>query len=373
MKFTSSYQTWGRGINAVQNATGSVISNPIVENIFVNCQDEKVSFIATNLNLTVRCDGEAKVEEAGSIVVPKEVITKIVRDFPTEDVSFTEKDGVIQIKCGEFSGKLKGQSGDLFPPFMEVEEGEEINIPVETLKDIIRKTLHVTSQEKSRYELNGVKFDILDGKMNCVATDGRRMAMYTYQNDEIKKSIYSPLIPSNTLQEVQHSFPDEGDVKLKIQERKIQLICGDSTIVSNLLSDKFPQYERIIPNEQEMETRIVMNRENLLSGVRRASIFASMDTSMIIVRIENGKIEFFGERSEVGGEGRDYMNVDYQGEKLEMRYNYKYMIDFLRVMDEEEMELKMWEPSRPGILRGVGNEAYLYVIMPMKPPEEQEE
>ncbi|RJP26243.1 MAG: DNA polymerase III subunit beta [Candidatus Omnitrophota bacterium] len=371
MKFTSSYQTWGRGINAVQNATGSVISNPIVENIFVKCEGDKVCFIATNLSLTIRCEGEAKVEESGSIVLPKEEITKVVREFPSEDVIFSESDGVVRIQCGEFRGKLKGQSGDLFPPFMEVEEGEELRLESGVLKDIIRKTLYVTSQEKSRYELNGVKFDKVETEMKCVATDGRRMALFRYQKEEMPSNTFSPLVPVNALQEIQHSFPDEGEVKMKVQERKIQFECGDSTIISNLLTDKFPQYDRIIP--QEGDIRIVMDREKMLSGVRRAAIFSSMDTGMIIVRVENGKIEIFGERSEVGGEGRDYVNTDYEGEKLEMRYNYKFLMDFLRVMDEEQVELKMWDQKKPGIFRGVGNDSYLYVLMPMKPPEDESE
>ncbi len=371
MKFTSSYRTWGRGIGAVQSAAGSVIANPIVENIFVSCEDDKVNFIGTNLNLTIKCMGEAKVEEPGSVVIPKDVITKVVRDMPAEDVVFTENDGFIHIQCGEFNGKLRGQSGDLFPPFMAVDEGEEVTMGIEVLKEIIRKTNFVTSPEKSRYELNGVKFHKREEGLYCVATDGRRMALYIFKGDNLSTKEVSAIIPSGTLNEVQHSLPDEGEVQLVFQERRIQITCSDTVLVSNLLHDKFPQYDRIIPPEGDIKVRA--NRDEMLAGVRRASNFASSETGRFLLFVKTGKMELFGERTELGGEGRDVVNCEYEGEELELRYNYRYLIDFLRSVESEKIEISIWDPSRPAIIRELGNENYLYVLMPMKKPEAEEE
>ena len=369
MKFTCSHQTWVRGINAVQNAVGSPISNPIVENIHVSCEEDKVRFLATNLNLTIRCVGEAQVQEMGQIVLPTKVISSVVRDLPAGEVVFQEKEGTIRLKCMEFSARLKGQPGEQFPAFIGVEAGMDISIRVDKLKEVIRKTTFATSQEKSRYELDGVKFDLKESGLHFISTDGRRLSMYTYRSESMPSGPLSVLVPTRTLQEVSHSLPDEGEVNIRLQERKVQFTCGDTTVISNLLTDNFPQYEKIVPSGGQI--KVIFNREELLTAVKRASNLSSLETSMLIFRFEPNEVEVYGERTEVGGEGRDKISVEYSGEKMEIRYNHRFMTDFLRVLDEEKVELEIIDPTKPGIYRGIGNPSFLYVLMPMKPPENE--
>ena len=370
MKFNTSSQTWGRGIAAVQNATGSAIANPIVENIHISCEEGKVRFLATNLNLTIRCEGEANVEEVGEIVMPCKLISSVVKDLPQGEVIFEESNETVKMKCGEFSAKLKGQPGELFPPFIVVEEGEDLTIPAAKLKDIIKKTLFATSSEKSRYELDGVKFEVREKQLSCISTDGRRLCFYKEINDQFPETELTALIPTKTLHEVQNTIPDDGIVVMRFAERKVQFVCGDVTIVSNLLSDNFPQYDRIIPPEGHI--RVHVNRDNFSSAVKRASNLTSIETNMLILKLADGFLEICGEREEIGGEGRDRVPADYQGEAIELRYNYRFIMDFIRVTSEDTVELELGDPRRPGILRGKDNVNYKYVIMPMRPPDEEE-
>ncbi|MGC9328525.1 MAG: hypothetical protein ACP5I1_12890, partial [Candidatus Hinthialibacter sp.] len=116
MKFTSLNQVLSRGVNAVKNAVGSPISNPIVENIYLSCKEGKIFFMATNLNLTIRCEGEVEVEEPGEIILNSEEITKVVQDLPLSEVFFETDQENVKIRCGNFKARMKGQSADLFPP-----------------------------------------------------------------------------------------------------------------------------------------------------------------------------------------------------------------------------------------------------------------
>lgn len=370
MKFTTSSATWLRGINAVQNAVGSAISNPILENINVSCEDNLVSFLATNLSVTIRCDGEAEIETPGSTVLPAKILVGLVQSLPNDDVMFEEKNQNVSIKCAKFSAKLKGQDAALYPPFNQVDEGDELTMPIDTLKSVIRRTIFATSQEKSRYELDGVKIEIKDGELICVATDGRRMALYKTKNEKWPKGPISILIPSKTLTTIQQSMPDEGEATIRIQERKIQFSCGDVVIVSNLLVDNFPQYERILPSEGKLKALI--NRSELLSAVKRAASVSSLETSMLVFKIGKGEIEVVGEREEVGGSSRDIVETNYDGDSMEIRYNHRFVSDLLRALEEEKVELELTDSRKPGVFRSEGVDDYLYVLMPMRPPEEEE-
>ena len=242
MRFISSSQTWSRGISAVHSAVGSPISTPVVENIHISCEQEQVQFMATNLNLTIRCEGEARVEEPGQIMLPAKYIEGIVRDLPKDDVSFEVEGESVRLVCGKYKVRMKAQSGDIFPEFNSVETDDVIVIDVQLLKDFIRKTIFSTSSEKSRYELDGIKFDIREKKLTCVATDGRRLAYCNWENENITDREISALVPTKTMQELPNVLPDSGDVQIHIQDRRIQFSSGDVKVISNLLNDNFPDY-----------------------------------------------------------------------------------------------------------------------------------
>lgn len=371
MKFKSTKQTLVRGISVVQNAVGSPISNPIVENIHLSCDKENniVRFIATNLSLTIRCEGEAEVEESGELILPSSIIINLVNDLPDGEVLFEKEGENVKIRCGEFKGRMKGQAGELFPPFITLEEGEEFSIKVDKVKDIIKKTLFATSQEKARYELDGVKFEIEEGEMRCISTDGRRLSFYRIKDENIPNKEINVLIPSKTLGEVHRSITDEGEVTFNIKENKVQIKFGDTTIISNLLANNYPQYEKIIPPDSDI--KVVMKKSSFNSAVKRVANLTSVDTNMVIVKIMKGKVELLSEREEIGGEGQEIIEAQYDGEEIEIRYNHRFLLDFLRVMEDEPLEMEIRDSRKPGVFRTAGNEEYKYVLMPMRPPEEE--
>lgn len=327
--------------------------------------------MATNLNLTIRCEGEAEVIESGEILLPSEVITEVVHDLPQEVVKFETKNENTFIECIKFKAKIKGLPGEMFPPFMEVEGEEVLVIKNEKIKDIIRKTIITTSIEKSKYELSGIFFEFKEGKLSCVATDGRRLSIYRIKEniEKISEKNINALIPGKTLQEIARILPDERDVRITVGDRKIQFKSGDVTIISNLLAENFPVYERIIPPAGDK--KLVMDREAFLSAVKRAANLTSTETKMVLLNVEEGKIDITGEREESGSEGKDQIDTDYFGEKMQIRYNHVFLSDFLKVVNSDKVEIEMRDPKKPGILRALGDEEYNYVLMPMRPPDEE--
>lgn len=367
MKFTCPSDVWKRGISAVQNAVGSPISNPMVENIFVECKDSEVTFMATNLNLCIRCRSKVEIEEEGSIALPTKVIGEIVSDLPQNDVTFTVVGTSIEIVAGSFDAKLKGLPGDQFPPFVEVEEGVELTVPAKELKKAIYMTNYATTTEKSRFELDGLKWVVQKDGAKIVATDGRRLACimmpWTASNE------ITCLVPSKTMREANGSLPDDGDVHIRIGERKMMLSGGDVEMSSNLLVDNFPPYERIIPKECLLTA--VIPREEFSTAVRRASHLANTDTNLVTISMSKNLLTIVGERQEVGGIGRDDIEIEYEGEEIKVYYNHKYIIDVLKVLDTEKIRFELWDATRPGVIRPMDSQDYLYVIMPMRAPDEE--
>ncbi len=368
MKFRCPREVWVRGISAVQNAVGSPISNPIVENILVSCENQKVSFFATNLTLAIRCERDADVEEEGSIVLPTKVIIGLVRDLPPGEVTFECSETDVVIRCGRFFGKMKGQPGEQFPPFMPSIEGKTWSIPADMLRSAIRRTIFATSAEKSRFELDGIKIDFRDGKTFFVATDGRRLAQVVYDNPDSSINSFGCLVPTKTMAELLNSLPEEGEAQIVASERRVLVSCGDLTVASNLLTDKFPPYEKIIPKDAQFTA--IVPREPFLDMVKRVSDLSDLETSLVILELDKGSLKVHGERAEVGGRGEEDLEVEYSGDPMELRYNYRFLIDILRVLDTEKVVIELWDESRPGLIRGLGMDNYLYVIMPMRRPEE---
>ncbi len=256
-----------------------------------------------------------------------------------------------------------------FPPFMEVEEGIDLTVDTADLKKAIRWTIFATTSEKSRFELDGLKWVLEKEGAKVIATDGRRLSCVG--RDWKSSGEISCLIPTKTMHEAMNSLPDEGEVAIRVGERKMMMSCGDICMSSNLLVDNFPPYDRIIPKESLIQA--VIPREELYAAVKRASNLASLETNMLTLELKKDALGIVGERQEVGGLGKDEVGIEYSGDDLKVFYNHRFLTDVLKVLDSEKIVLELWDATRPGVIKPVGDEDYLYVIMPMRPPEEDAE
>lgn len=367
MKFICSKEIWKRGIDAVQNAVGSPISNPIVENILLECKESQAIFTATNLNLVIRCECPVEVAEEGKVALPTKVISNVVHDLPNGDVTFDCRENRVEIVCGRFNAKLMGCPAEQFPPFVGIDEGVELTVPADDFKTVIRRTIFCTTAEKSRFELDGLKWVGGPDGVKVIGTDGRRLACI--ERDWKASGEISSLVPSKTLHEALSSLPDVGEVALRISERKVMISCADICMSSNLLVDNFPPYERIIPKESLQSATI--ERESLLGAVRRAANLANLETNMLTLQLKENSIAVVGERQEVGGLGMDEIEAKYEGQEISVYYNHRFLSDVLRVLESDEILFEFWDATRPGVIRPMGEEGYVYVIMPMRPPEKE--
>jgi len=363
MEFSCESSALQRGVSTVQNVAQSKIANPIVENILLIAEENQVLFIGTNLTQTVRCTMEANVRKPGQIAIPGRYMGNLVRELAQGPVSISLKRSRLQIKSGKSEYRLGGVPAEEFPPFLPLSEGETVLFTSAELKEVIRRTIFCTSTEKARFELDGIKVEGFEKQIVFISTDGRRLSKVILNRESELAERVEALVPTRTWQEWNRVSPEGQAVQVTFAANKIMFEAGDVTLLSSLLGDNFPPYEQIIPGSFSKE--VVINRSAFETAVRRACVLASESTNQVILEILGAEMVVRGESQELG-EAKDVIEVQYEGEPLDVSYKGDYILDFLKSSSTERISIKLNDAVSPAGCCEFEKEGYLHVIMPMK-------
>ncbi|MBE7559212.1 DNA polymerase III subunit beta [bacterium] len=363
MKFTCSAEALQRGIGAVQNAVGTKISNPIVENIKVEVTQDGLAFYGTNLSLHIRCQVPCETTTPGMVALPTDYLVSTFRELPACDVKVETKghDVIFRTPSGEV--KLRALPADDFPEFEGEIQGASFQLPVAVFKDICRKTLFATSPEKARFELDGVKWVLSTaGTLTCVSTDGRRLSHVARAMEDIKADA-TALIPSKTLNELARIVPTDGDISITLGKNKAYFECADIALSSALFEDRFPPYEQIIPKAFEISLDIP--REPFIHAIRMVGALADDRTKLVKLTLEKGRMILQSEQEQVG-DAREELAVDYSGAPMTAGYKASYLLDAMRAIDDATVQLNLINPGSPGVFKSGEMEKFTHVVMPMQ-------
>lgn len=364
MKFSCSAEALQRGINVVQNAVGTKISNPIVENIKLDVSKDKLTFYGTNLSLHARCISECMCDQPGAVALPTDYLVSTFRELSPCEVKVAMKgpDILFQTPSGEV--KLRWLPPDDFPEFETGLKGSTFELPVGTFREICRKTLFATSPEKARFELDGVKWVVSGGQLVCVATDGRRLSHLKTALPGVESELtMSALIPSKALTELARVVPGEGNISVTLSKNKGFFECGDVAMTCALLEDRFPPYEQIIPTKFEITLELA--RETFLHAVRMVGALADDRTKMVKISLNKNRMVLQGEQEQVGI-AREEIEIDYDGTPMTVGYKASFLLDILRVLDEEKLKLNLINPGSPGVIKAGEEDWITHVVMPMQ-------
>ena len=362
MKICSSKEDLLKGIQTVQNAVSTKATLPILSNILMETKKGKLQLTATDLDLGISCSTPVEIIEEGSVAIPSKKFGEIVRELPNDDITMeVKKNNIIVISCGECMFRLVGLAAEQFPKLPKFQDKQVLVLEQSILKDMVVKTSFAMSSDETRYVLNGTLFVIDNNSITAVATDGRRLALIKKElNQEIgfEKRI---IIPSKTILELNKILFEGQDLKLIFGENQILFQLQDITIISRLIEEGFPDYQKVIP--EQIKEQILINRERFLLGVKRASLLTSPESQSI-------KIDVFKDRMVISktapniGKVRDEINIDYKGGELSIGFNPHYLIDVLRNIDQEEIVMELTKAEDPGVIRTPDN--YIYVVLPMQ-------
>jgi DNA polymerase-3 subunit beta len=362
---------WGLGI--VGRAVATRTTLPITNNILIETDQSRLKLVATNLEMAISCWIGAKVEEEGTITVPAKLLTEFINSLPKDkvDVVMAPKTKTLSVRCARYEARISGMDAKDFPPIPSVEQGITTSIEVEALRQAITQVVFAAATEESRPVLTGVDAKFDGSTLTLAAADGFRLAVYKLNIAKPVSQKIEVIIPSKTLAELNRLMADQEEpVEVNVNPNKSQVLfkLKNVELVSQLIQGTFPQYEQLIP--QATGTKATVDVSEFLRATRTAAIFARDGTGIVRLMIAPGGELTPGKmtisaRSEEIGDDVGEIDAIVQGGEAKIAFNGKYLTDVLNNIKEAQVSLETTSPSSPGVLKPVGSDNYVHVVMPM--------
>ncbi len=362
-----------RGLGVVSRAVSSRATLPVLANVLLKTEESGLKLTATNLEIGINCWVPGKIEEAGEITVPAKLLTDLVASLPNQriDLQLSVKDRTLKVTCGGSRSSIKGIDADEFPVVAAIGEAPVTLVDGRMLRDALGQVVFAAASDESRPILTGVLTKLSGDTMTLAAADNYRIAVRNLKLEKPVSPEMSIVVPARSYAELIRILPDaETPIEITITPNKSQVLFHVEGIdlVSRLIEGQFPSYEPVIP--QSHASRAVLDREAFLSGARRASIFAR--DSANIVKIEFGGESSNGEGISISahaadvGDNADTLEAAVEGSPTSIAFNARYLLDVLANLGTDEAALELSGPLAPGVVRGVGKDDYVHVIMPVR-------
>lgn len=361
MKITVSKENLLSGIQIVQNIVSSKATLPILSNMLMETRGDTIKLNTTDLDIGISCEIPVSIAEEGGITIPAKRFSDIIKELPDGEVKINaKKNNQVDIEGESCRFKLIGLPKEEYPKFPEFNEKEVVQIEQSILKEMIRLTSFAVSHEESRYVLNGILFEISENMMRMVATDGRRLAkiekkLTTPTNKEI-----SVIIPFKAIQEIMRNLGDEGNISFLTGTNQMLFDINGTLIATRIIEGDFPNYKQVIP--EPATPRIKVNTQDLLHAIRRANLLSTPDFQAVKFEVFKDKLVVSKTTPDVG-ESREEIPVEYGGAEWIVGFNPQFLIDVLKNIDEQSVEMELLGPDKPGVIR-LGD--YLYLALPMR-------
>jgi DNA polymerase-3 subunit beta len=357
------------GLQAVQNVVSTRSTLPILSNVLLRAEKDRLELTATDLDVTISCGVEAQVKKQGATTVPVKKLFGIVRELNNLEIDLEVDDkNVCSVRSGSSFYKIHGLGADEFPPLPKFKEDKKVVLPQETVKAMMKKTSFAMSTDESRYVLNGIFLSLKDHKTTMVATDGRRLALVDEDTDVSESSQGEFIVPAKAVNELNRLLQDKGEVEIHYAENQNQasFTLKDEKgaavlVITKLIEGNYPNYRQVIP--AETKERIALAREEFLHALRRAEIMTSDKANSVKLNFSKNKLEITANSPEVG-EARETLAINYKGADMAVAFNPKYVIDPLGALSNDEVYLELIDELSPGVIKING--PFLYVVMPMR-------
>ncbi len=355
------------GLQAVQNVVSTRSTLPILSNVLLRAEGDRLELTATDLDVTVACSVEAKVAKPGATTVPVKKLFGIVRELTNSEIELEVDDkNTTSIRSGASFYKVNGLSADEFPPMPKFKDDKKVVLNQETVRGMMKKTSFAISTDESRYVLNGIFFSFKDHKMTMVATDGRRLALVDEEVDVSEQSKGEFIVPAKAVAEMNRLLQEKGELEIRYTDNQSAFSLKDDKgfsvlIITKLIEGNYPNYRQVIPNE--VKERVSLVREEFLHALKRAEIMTSEKSNSVKLSFTQNNLAITANSPEVG-EARESLAINYKGKEMAIAFNPKYLIDPLNALSTDEVFIELIDELSPGVLKING--PFLYVVMPMR-------
>ncbi len=340
---------------------------PILANVLISAQKKAIQMTATDLEVGVRGDVEGEAIKEGTITVNAKKLYEIIREVPNEQVQLKRlENDWVEIRSGKSVFKIVGMDAREFPQFPKFDNKELSSTPSSMIQGMIERTIFSVSTDETRYSLNGVFMEQSDGgKVRMVATDGHRLAFDERELGHLGLS-KGVILPRKGLAELKKVLEsgDDGVVSIGFRENMVLVAKNKVELFMRLIDGDFPDYRKVIPQGNPNVAKI--EHDDLLQALRRVSILSSERYKGIKMDFSSAKISLSANNPDLG-EAVEEIDAEYKGKSISIGFNARYLLDVLGVLNGEgEIHIELKDELSPSIVRKVGDEGYLYVLMPMR-------
>ena len=373
MQVSCLQENLSRGLGVVGRAVATRSPLPILQNVLIQTDGSRLKLAATDTEIAITTWIGCQVEEEGGITVPARLVTSFVNSLPAErvDLEIGDSSTSLALRCARVDANLNGIATDDFPPIPTTEEGIVGSIQASDLEKATTLVAFAAATEDSRPVLTGIKVEIEGDEATFAAADGFRLAVYKGKLAEPLDEDVGFIIPARALREISRLVAGRDEaVEFTISPSKNSALfrVSDIEVVTQLLQGAFPNYAQLIP--QSYDTKATVSREYFSRATRTAAIFASDGSGILRITADGGSEEersklTISAKAEEIGEHQEEVDAEIDGNDAKIAFNSKYVIDVLEVLQSDHIALEVTSPSSPGVVRPVGDDGYVHVVMPM--------
>lgn len=368
MKFSVQCAEFQKILSVISGVIPSKSTLPILENILFDIEGSRLNMTATDLDISMSISMKVNATDSGKIVVPAKRLIDTVRSLPNTDIAFTMDTAsnkiVMKTQNGEY--KLTGESSDNYPTAAKLKTTDELDMSSDIFKRMVGKTAFAVSTDELRPAMMGVLFQIKKNELRAASTDGHRLVRLinsSFSSSSFERDI---VVPAKALTLAARSFDGNG-CTLSLSDSHIRFSLGDVILICRLIEEKYPNYESVIPVDNEK--KLVVNKNELLSSVKRTAVYASSTTHQVRFGLKKNSVTVSAEDIDFGSEANETLPCDYTAEPLEIGFNSAYILDILSHIDGDEVMMMFSTPTRAGIVKPTTqskDENMLMLVMPVR-------
>lgn len=351
------------GMNIVMKAIPGKTTMPILECVVIEVKNNCIKLIANDLQIGIETTLQGEIREEGSVAVGAKVFFEIIRKLPSDSVSISvDTDFKMNIKCGKAKFNIMANSSEEFPYLPVIVKEKQVLISQFTLKDIIRQTVFSISDNENAKVMTGELFEIHGSELKVVSLDGHRISI---RKVELKDSYddVSVIIPGKTLTEISKIINGgmDDEVSMFFTDKHVLFEFEDTLVLSRLIEGEYYKIEKMLSSDYE--TKITVNKREMLDCIDRTTLLLrESDKKPVIIDVQDEHMGF-AMNSVIGSMDED-IDVVKEGKDILIGFNPRFLMDALRVIDDEEITLYMINPKAPCFIRD-DDESYIYLILPV--------
>nr|MBP7357347.1 DNA polymerase III subunit beta [Cloacibacterium sp.] len=357
MKFIVASGELQKALQIVSGVISSSQSRPILENFLFELDNEILKITASDGETTLITSVGVKSDDSGKIAVPAKMFQEVIKSFGDQPLTFSVKEsesgegGLLEILDEKDNYFVALDNAEDYPELPEFDAAQKVTIASGVLADALSNTLFATSNDSLRPVMTGVLFQFSDKETNFVSTDSHRLVVYkrTDVTSEEPVEFIMPKKPLSIFKNILSSSND--DVLIEFNENMAKFTFGENVWICRLIDGKYPNYTAVIPKENP--NVLTINRNLLLSSIRRASIFSNKSTNQVRFKLSGNVLHLHAEDTEFANKADMQIPCNYNGEDINIGFSSKFLTEMFSVLGADDITLKMSQPNRPGIVEPV--------------------